>query len=104
MLKLTPLFRMFCLLIVTTSVPSDSSSRGGDVAVNVFDINQPSVPTPYYSVLVSVSVLMTLSALFHSINSLDKTLRFLTLFFHCCFCPTSPFNYIYLFMKVSFQL
>ena len=30
-----------------------SHSRGGDVAVYVFDINQPSLPTPFYSVIVS---------------------------------------------------
>ena len=39
-----------------------------DVAVYVFDIQQPSLPTPFYSVLVSVSVCMALSSIFHSIN------------------------------------
>ena len=34
----------------------------------VFDINQPSLPTPFYSVLVSVSVFMALPTVFHSIN------------------------------------
>ena len=33
--------------------PTGSPSRGGDVAVDVFDINQPSLPTPFYPVLVS---------------------------------------------------
>ena len=33
------------------------------------DINQPSLPTPFYSVLVSISVFMALSTVFHSINS-----------------------------------
>ena len=38
-------------------VPTGSPSRGGDAAVNIFDINQPSLPTLFlYSVLVSVSV------------------------------------------------
>ena len=37
-------------------VPAGSPSRGGDVAVYVFDINQPSLTTPVYSVLESVSV------------------------------------------------
>ena len=37
------------------------------------DINQPSLPTPVYSVLVSVSVFMALSTLFHSINSPDNS-------------------------------
>ena len=33
------------------------------------DINQPNFPTRFYSVLVSVSVFMALSTVFHSINS-----------------------------------
>ena len=47
----------------------------GDVAVSVFDINQPNLPTPVYSVLLSVSVsfFMALSAVFHSINSPDNS-------------------------------
>ena len=40
----------------------------------VFDINQPSLPTPFYSVLVSVSVLVALSTVFHSIISPDNSL------------------------------
>ena len=46
------------------------------VTVSIFDINQPSLPTPFHSVLVSVSVFMALSTVFLFINSL----RFLTLF------------------------
>ena len=55
--------------------PAGSPSRGGDVAVSVFDINQLSLPTPYYSVLVSVSVFMALSTVFHFINSPDNSPR-----------------------------
>ena len=55
-------------------VPAGSPSRGGDVAVFVFDINQPSLLTPFYSVLVSISVFMSLSTVFHSINSPDNAL------------------------------
>ena len=44
-----------------STVPAGSSSRGGDVAVYVCDINQPSLPTSFHSVLVSVSVFMALS-------------------------------------------
>ena len=33
------------------------------------DINQPSLPNPFYSVLVSFSVVMALPTVFHSINS-----------------------------------
>ena len=54
-------------------VPAGSPSPGGDVMVYVTDINQPSLPTPFYSVLVSVSVFMALSTVFHSINSPDNS-------------------------------
>ena len=36
-------------------------------------INQPSLPTPFYSVLVSISVFMALSTVFHSISSPDNS-------------------------------
>ena len=42
-------------------VPVGSPSSGGNVAVYVLDINQLSLPTPFYSVLVSFSVFMALS-------------------------------------------
>ena len=45
-------------------VPTGSPSRGGDVAVYVFNINQLSLPTPFYSVLVSVSVLWSFQLYF----------------------------------------
>ena len=54
-------------------VPVGSPSRGGDVVVYVYDINQPSFPTPFYSVLVSVSVFKAFSTVFHSINSPDNS-------------------------------
>ena len=38
------------------------------------DINQPSLPTPVYSALVSVSVFMILSTVFHSIDSPNDSL------------------------------
>ena len=37
------------------------------------DINQPSLPTPFYSVLMSISVFMALSTVYHSINSPDNS-------------------------------
>ena len=40
-----------------------SPSRGGDVTVYVYD-----VPTPFNSFLVSISVFMALSTVFHFIN------------------------------------
>ena len=54
-------------------VPAGSPSRGGDVAVYVFDINQPSSPTPFYSVLVSVSLFMAILTVFRSITSPDNS-------------------------------
>ena len=54
-------------------VPTGSPSRGGDVGVHVFNINQPSSPTPFYSVLVSISVFMVLSTVFHSFDSPDHS-------------------------------
>ena len=55
------------------AVPVGSPSHGGDVAVYVFNITQPSLPTPFYSVPVTVSVFVALSTVFHSINSLDNS-------------------------------
>ena len=49
--------------------PSAQPSRGRDVVVYVFNINQLSLPTPFYAVLLSFSVFMALSTVFHSINS-----------------------------------
>ena len=54
-------------------VHTGSPSRGGHVAVYVIDVNQPSLPTPFYSVLLSISVFMALSTGFHSINSPDNS-------------------------------
>ena len=84
------------LLTVSAGLPS----RGGDVVVYVKDINQPSLPTPLYSVLVSISVFIALSTVFDSINFPDNpplshsVLPVLILPY--CFFPT-----VYLFMKVS---
>ena len=50
-------------------VPAGSLSRGGDVAVYIFDINQPSLLTRFYSLLASISVFMAHLTVFHSINS-----------------------------------
>ena len=55
------------------TVPTGSPSRGGDVMVYVFDINQPSLPTPFYSVLVSISDFRALFTVFMSINSPDNS-------------------------------
>ena len=50
-----------------------SPSRGGDVTVFVKEINQSSLPTHFYSVLVSISVFLALSIVFPSINSPDNS-------------------------------
>ena len=73
-----------------------SPSRGGDVAVYIFDMNQPSLLTHFYSLLVSVSVFMALSTVFHSIILLT-TFCFLTLFFRSYLCFIGPFTYISLY-------
>ena len=58
---------------VYTKVLVGSPSHGGDVTVYVLDINQPSLPTPFDSVPVSVSVFMALSTVFLSISSPDNS-------------------------------
>ena len=45
-----------------------------DVAVYVFGIGQHSLATPFYSVLVSISVFMARSTVFHFINSPNNSL------------------------------
>ena len=66
--------------------PTGLTSRGEDGMICVKDINQPSLPTPFYSVLVSDSVFMAFSTVFHSINSPDNSPLFhsvlLVLFLH----------------------
>ena len=53
------------------------------------DVNQTSLPTPFSSVLVPVSVFMALSTVFHLINSPDSC--FLTVFFQSYLCLIGPF-------------
>ena len=62
-----------CFIFFLFFVPTGSHSHGGNVMVYVFDINQPSLPTLFSSVLVSVSVFMALPTIFHSINSPDNS-------------------------------
>ena len=80
----------------------DSPSRGADAAVYVFDINQPSLPTPFHSALVSVFGLMALSTKVHSINSPNELnnsplSHFVLPVF---FCLIVPFYYISLFQSL----
>ena len=90
--------RLFLLSsCLSFSVPTGSSSGGGNVAVYIFDINQPSLPTPFflknfYSALVSISVFIALSTVFYSVNSPDN-------------CPLSHSVLLVLFLPyLSFQL
>ena len=76
-------------LTVSFWVPARSSSGGGDVTVYVFDINQPSLPTPFYSALASVSVFMALSTVFHSINSPENSPLSISVFL-VLFCLIGP--------------
>ena len=74
-------------------VPAGSLSRSGDVTIHVKDINQPSLPTPFYSDLVSISLLWPFQLYFIPLN-IPTTLRFLTLFFRSYLCLIGPFNSI----------
>ena len=58
--------------------------------------NQPSLPTPRCSVLVSISIFMTLSAVFHSVNAPDNS-PFSDAVLPVLFLPYRPFH------KVSFS-
>ena len=83
------------MALILFEVSKGSPSCGGDVAVVCM-----SFATPFYSVLVSVSVFMALSTVFHSINSPDNSplshsvLLVLVL-------PYWPFQLHVSFMKVS---
>ena len=57
------------------------------------DINQPSLTTPFYSVLVLFLFLWPFQLCFIP-EILPQTLRFLTLFFRSYVCLIGPFNYI----------
>ena len=86
-------------LFLVQLIPAGSPSRGGDVAIYVFDIKQASLPTSFYSVLVSVSVFMALSTVFYSINSPNNSPLPHSVFF-CLVSVLLVLSTIYLFMKV----
>ena len=70
-----------------------------DVAAYIFNISQLSLPTPFYSVFVTVSVVMALSTVFHSINSPDNSPLSHSVL-PVSFLPYWSFQ-LYIFMKVS---
>ena len=84
----------------SSAVPAGSPSRVGDVVDYVKDINQPSLPTSFYSVLVSISVFMALSTISHSINSPDNSPLF-SLSSSGLNSALLVLSTIYFFMKVS---
>ena len=72
-------------------VPAGTPSRDGDVKVCVFDINQPTLTTPFYSVLVSISLLWPFHLYFNP-EILPTTLRILILFSQSYFCLTGSIH------------
>ena len=74
MMMMMMIINIFIITSLCLQVPRGSLSRGGELAVNDFDIDQPSLPTPFYSVLMSVSVFTALSTIFHFINSPNNSL------------------------------
>ena len=76
-------------------VHTGSPSRVGDVAVYVFDINQPSLPTPFHSILVPISVFMSLSTLFHESHKFSWQLSAFSL------CSSGLISAISVFMALS---
>ena len=87
---------LFSHLLSVSFVPAGSPSRTGDVAVYVFDINQPSLPTPFYSVL-GLFLSLWPFQLYFVPQILPATLCFLTQFFRPYFCLIGPFNYLSLY-------
>ena len=65
------------------------------------NINQPSLPTPFYSVLVSVSVILALSSVFRSVYSPDNSPLSHSVL-PVLYLPYWSFQLYYLRMKVSF--
>ena len=67
----------------------------GMLGLIIFNISQPSLPTPFYSVLVTVSVFMALLTVFHSISPLFHSVLPVS------FLPYWSFQLYHLFVKVS---
>ena len=100
-LQLFPAADGQCITSPSTEVSEGSPSHGGDAAVYVFDINQASLSTPVHCILVSISVFMALSTVFHSIISPDNSVF--------SFCSSGlisaslVLSTMHLFTKVSFS-
>ena len=104
-----PVYVLFFLSAITpcNSLPSRSMSPRAHLHMVgmlqfLSDINQPGLPTSFYSVPVFTSVYMALSTVFHSINPLDNSQ-----FSDCSSGLISSLlvlSTMYLFMKVSLAL
>ena len=83
-----------------TGVPAVSLSSGGDIAAYAFYISQPSLPIPFNSVLVSVSVFRGPfnCILFHKFSG---QLSAFSLCSSGLISAVLVLSIIYLFMKVS---
>ena len=83
----------FPLIVIVSGPHGLTFTWWGCCHLCFFNISQPSLPTPFYSVLVTVSVFMALSTVFHPLNSpANSPLSHSVL-------PVSflPFNYISLY-------
>ena len=87
--------RLQVVMVLSVVVPAGSPSRGGEVTVDVPDLNQPSLPT--LSILfLSLSVFMALATLFYSTNSPDNSPLSHSVL-TALFCLTGPLNDIFLY-------
>ena len=66
------------------------------MSLTFLDINQTELDHFFYSVLVSVSVFIALSTVFHSINSPNNSLLSHSVLL-LLFCLVDPFNYVSLY-------
>ena len=72
----TPVYKQVSIPVSDTVISQSPRAHLHVVGMLRFvsDVNQPSLPTPFYSVLVSVSVFKALSTVLHSINSPNSSL------------------------------
>ena len=90
------------LLFIFMTVPVGSPSRGGNVTVYIYDINQLSLLTPFYSVLVSISVYGPFNCI--SFHKFSRQHSAFSLFSPGLISAILVLSTIYLFIKVSFSL
>ena len=79
----------------SVTVPTGSPSRGGDVRVYVFGIDQPSLPIPFFILFLCLFLSLRPIQSYFIPNILPTTLRFLTLFSRSYLCLIGPLNYNY---------